>query len=367
MNKKIKKIFFKKAVLFSAVSLLGCSAPSSNASSSVSSQAESSSSVEITKDGDKTTSQLFAMDTVMNITIYGENGEKAMKDVINEIEKLDNTFATTNENSDISKINSEKKSSVSDDTYTLVKRGLEFFQKTNGVLDISIYPVVREWGFTTGEYKIPDEQTLSRLKEHIDSNKVKTDDSTKTISLEDDQMLIDLGSIAKGYTSDKISKIMKNDGIESAVVSLGGNVQAVGKKPDGSQWKVAIQNPFDENDYAAVVTVDDCAVITSGAYQRYFEQDGKTYHHIMDPSTCAPADTDLASVTIVSKDATLADAYSTTLFILGKEKAVDFWCKNKNDFDIILISKDNSVVVSQNIADSFTVLNENFDNVEIAK
>ncbi len=320
----------------------------------------SSVSVAESADNDKFSSEIFAMDTVMDITAYGKDSEKAVAETEKEINRLEKLFSTTNENSEIYKLNKDKSAVLSDDTFDLIKRSLNFYHKTGEILDISIYPVVREWGFTTGEYKVPDASVLEELKKHIDSDKISLDENTKTVTLEDKDMLVDLGAVAKGYTSDKICGLMKDMGIKSAVVSLGGNVQTVGLKPDGSKWKIAVQNPFSDGGYAASLNIADCAVITSGAYERYFEQDGKIYHHIMDPKTAAPADTDLASATIVSKDATLADAYSTTLFIMGKDKAVDFWRENKSDFDIILIDKDSNIYVSKNIADDFDVLDESF-------
>ena len=345
-----------KFLIFSAVAVSvfsSCGNNETNLKTSSVSVAEST-------NNDKFSSEIFAMDTVMDITAYGKDSEKAVAETEKEINRLEKLFSTTNENSEIYKLNNDKSAILSDDTFNLIKRSLDFYHKTGETLDISIYPVVREWGFTTGEYNVPDNTVLEELKKHIDSDKISLNENTKTVTLDDKDMLVDLGAVAKGYTSDKICSLMKDMGIKSAVVSLGGNVQTVGLKPDGSKWKIAVQNPFSDGNYAASLNIADCAVITSGAYERYFEQDGKIYHHIMDPKTAAPADTDLASATIVSKDATLADAYSTTLFIMGKDKAVDFWRKNKNDFDIILIDKDSNIYVSKNIANDFDILDESF-------
>lgn len=350
----IKKIL--KFLIFSAVAVSlfsGCTGSQTNLKTS---------SVSVAKiaDNDKFSSEIFAMDTVMDITAYGKDSEKAVLETEKEIYRLEKLFSTTDENSEIYKLNKDKSAVLSDDTFNLIKRSIDFYHKTGEILDISIYPVVREWGFTTGEYKVPDNTVLEELKKHIDSDKIAINESTKAVTLGDKDMLIDLGAVAKGYTSDKICTLMKNMGIKSAVVSLGGNVQTIGLKPDGSKWKIAVQNPFSDGGYAASLEISDCDVITSGAYERYFEQNGKTYHHIMDPKTAAPADTDLASATIISKDAALADAYSTTLFIMGKDKAVDFWRKNKSDFDIILIGNDSNIYVSKNIANDFNLLDKNF-------
>ena len=138
------------------------------------------------------------------------------------------------------------------------------------------------------------------------------------------------------------------------MVSLGGNVQVLGIKTDGSKWRVAVQNPEDTENYLGVLETQDRAVITSGGYERYFEQDGKTYQHILDPKTGYPADSGLTSVTIVSVDGTLADGLSTSLFVMGKEKAVAYWRAHSEEFDAILVEKDGTVSVTENIADQFT-------------
>ena len=168
------------------------------------------------------------------------------------------------------------------------------------------------------------------------------------------ELEIDFGGIAKGYTSGRIMDIFREHGITSGMVSLGGNVQVLGIKTDGSKWRVAVQNPEDTENYLGVLETQDRAVITSGGYERYFEQDGKTYQHILDPKTGYPADSGLTSVTIVSADGTLADGLSTSLFVMGKEKAVAYWRAHSEEFDAILVEKDGTVSVTENIADQFT-------------
>ena len=148
--------------------------------------------------------------------------------------------------------------------------------------------------------------------------------------------------------------IFKDYKVDSGLVNLGGNVQAYGTKPDGSNWRVAIQNPNNTEDYIGVLSIADKAVITSGGYERYFEQDGKTYHHIIDPSTGYPAENGLISVTIVSDDGTLADGLSTSLFIMGKDKAVEFWKSHSDEFDAVLEADDGTLYVTEGIKDSFT-------------
>ena len=164
---------------------------------------------------------------------------------------------------------------------------------------------------------------------------------------------MDLGGIAKGFTSSRIMEIFKKDGVTCGMVSLGGNVHLLGTKQDGSAWRVGIQDPDNTNDMLGVLEASDCAIITSGAYERNFEKDGVTYHHIIDPATGKPSNSGLTSVTIVSKDGTLADGLSTSLFVMGKDKAIAYWKQHADEFDTILVDKDRNVYITEGIADGF--------------
>ena len=166
-------------------------------------------------------------------------------------------------------------------------------------------------------------------------------------------MQIDFGGIAKGYTSARIMDIFRACGIKSGLVNLGGNVQALGTKKDGSSWRVAVKDPQDTDQYLGVLSIQDKAVITSGGYERYFEQDGRTYHHIIDPKTGYPVENGLISVSIVTADGTLADGLSTSVFIMGKEAATEYWRNHSDEFDMILMTDDREIYVTEGIADSF--------------
>lgn len=297
---------------------------------------------------------IFAMDTYMSVTAYGADAESAVSDAIAEIERLDALLSTGETDSEIYKLNQNGGGSISEDTSYLLERALEIWKSTDGCFEIGIYPLMQEWGFTDGNYKVPDKETLQKLLPLADSSKIDFNEKDQTVSFEQDGMEIDFGGIAKGYTSGRIMDIFREHGIKSGMVSLGGNVQVLGIKTDGSKWRVAVQNPEDTENYLGVLETQDRAVITSGGYERYFEQDGKTYQHILDPKTGYPADSGLTSVTIVSADGTLADGLSTSLFVMGKEKAVAYWRAHSEEFDAILVEKDGTVSVTENIADQFT-------------
>ena len=163
---------------------------------------------------------------------------------------------------------------------------------------------------------------------------------------------MDLGGIAKGYTSDTVIKLLKDEGVTSAIISLGGNVQTLGTKPDGNLWKVAIQDPFDQNKYVGGVKVSDKAVITSGGYQRYFVKDGVTYEHIVDPKTGKPATSGLSSVTIVTDKGIEGDGLSTALFVMGLDKATEYWRENQ-DFQAVFITTDGKIYVTEGLKYSY--------------
>ena len=231
---------------------------------------------------------------------------------------------------------------------------MELYQKTDGAFDIAIYPVMEAWGFPTQNFQVPSQETLDQLLPLTDAGNISYDKETRKISFGVEGMKIDLGGIAKGYTSSRIMDIYKDNGITSGLVNLGGNVQALGTKTDGTKWKIAVQSPDDTEDYLGILSVQDKAVITSGGYERYFEQDGVTYHHIIDPKTGYPAESGLVSVTIVSTDGTLADGLSTSLFIMGEEKAADFWREHKDEFDAILMSDDGTLYVTEGLENDFS-------------
>ncbi len=297
---------------------------------------------------------IFAMDTYMTLTAYGENAEKGLDAAVEEINKIEQLVSTGIDTSEISQINKNGKGSVSEDTGYLIERSKEIYDSTNGVFDITIYPIMQAWGFPTEKYRVPGKEELKKLRALMGADNVAYDKGKKEVTLGKKGMEIDLGGIAKGYTSSKVMDIFKKNGITSAVISLGGNVQALNGKPDGSDWRVAVENPADTSSYIGILSIKNKAVITSGGYERYFEQDGKTYHHIVDPSTGYPANNGLTSVTIVSDDGTLADGLSTSLFIMGPEKAQEYWKKHSDEFDTILVKEDGSILVSEGIADNFT-------------
>ena len=274
--------------------------------------------------------------------------------VNSSLEGMDALLSTGEETSEVAQINANGGGTLSEDTTYLLERSLDLYDSTNGVFDIAIYPIMDAWGFTTGNYTIPSDDMIESLLPLTDANDILYDKDSASISFAKDGMKIDFGGIAKGYTSGRIADIYRECGVTSGLINLGGNVQVVGTKTDGSKWRVAVQSPEAEDDYLGILSTADRAVITSGGYERYFEQDGMKYHHIIDPSTGHPANNGLVSVTIVSADGTLADGLSTSLFIMGKDKAAEYWRAHSDEFDTILEDEDGVLYVTEGIADDFT-------------
>lgn len=346
----------KKLVLFALVCLMmtSCNLKTTDTAGDTSVKDKNTNSENpISDDSNPKSRDIFAMDTYMTLTAYGANAQTALDEAESEIERLDALLSTGDENSEIYKLNQNGTGTISEDTEMLLDESEKLYTDTNGVFDITIYPVMEAWGFTTQNYRIPSDEELDTLLKNVDASKIQYDENVKKISLPEN-VKIDFGGIAKGYTSSRIMDIYKKCGITSGMVSLGGNVQLLGSKQDGSPWRVAVQSPDDTEDYLGILETEDKAVITSGGYERYFEEDGRTYHHIIDPSTGYPAENGLKSVTIISNDGTLADGLSTSLFIMGREKACDFWKKHSDKFDMILMTDNNELYVSSGIADAFS-------------
>ena len=289
----------------------------------------------------------FAMDTVMTFTVIHEDGDEIIIDAEQEIRRLENLLSVTVESSDISKLNAAAGKEALDmqiETQVLLAKGKELGEKTGGAFDIAISPIVKAWGFTEEEHHVPTQAELDALLPVTDPSDVILDSGKAYLQKEG--MAVDLGGIAKGYASDKVSELLKEKGVESAIVSLGGNVVGIGRKPDGEKWEVALANPLDANDYCGLISIEDKAVVTSGGYQRFFEENGRKYHHIIDPATGYPAESGLLSVTIISESGTEADVLSTALFVMGLEDALEYWQKN-GGFEAIFITEAGEVIATE--------------------
>lgn len=307
----------------------------------------------------------FAMDTYMTFTVYGndtESAEEALRQAENEIGRLEALWSVTDEGSDIYALNHSDGQGITvhGETAGLVSFALEMAERTDGALEPTLYPLLSAWGFTTGENHIPDSEQIEKLLEKVGYDRVEVEEDR--VSLEEGMML-DLGAVGKGYAGDMVEQVLRENGITSALLDIGGNIQAVGTKPDGSEWRLGMRNPFGEGIFG-VLQIFDCAVVTSGNYERYFiGEDGVRYGHIIDPDTGYPVDNGLASVTVIAGEGKLCDALSTSLFVMGKEGAVAYWKAHQDcqAFDMILVTKEKEVYLTEGIKEKFDLQSDRKD------
>lgn len=311
----------------------------------------------------KTTSKsFFAMDTYMTITADGKNTESILDKAEEKVLELEKLWSVTDKNSEIYAANHSngESISVSPETADLIDFSLDISEMTNGAFDCTMYPVLTEWGFTTSEYRIPEDDRIKELLKNTGYEKIDFDGNNLTVP---ENMQIDFGAVGKGYTGDLVIGFLKENGIKSALLDLGGNIQTIGTKPDGTYWKLGLRSPFDEGNFATL-EIADSAVITSGGYERYFiGDDGETYWHILDPETGKPVKSGLVSATVIGKEGRLCDALSTSVFVMGLDKSTEFW-KNRNDFEMVLVTENGGIYITEGIENSFE-LNGMYNNLKV--
>jgi len=306
--------------------------------------------------------ELFAMDTYMTISAYGNQAKCALQAAETRIRQLERLWSVTDPESELYMLNHSGGVPVEVDRVTAkaVSFALAIADRTGGALDPTIYPVLTSWGFTTSSYQIPSQDELDTLLRLIGYEKVLLEGHEVTLP---DGVQMDLGSVAKGYTADIVTSILKDHGITSALIDLGGNIQTVGYKPDGSKWRVGIKDAYGDGNIG-VLMVADCAVVSSGGYERYFiGDDEQTYWHIIDPSTGKPADSGLVSATVVCKEGRLGDALSTALFVMGLQDAETHWREN-SDFEMILMTQDNELYITEGLEADFA-LNQSHEGMPV--
>ncbi len=284
----------------------------------------------------------FAMDTVISVTVTSKNPKEDIKAAIDEVKRIDALMSISGKNSEIRKINSAKageKTKVSPEVFSLVEKSLEISKKTDGVFDITVNPLSELWNITAPNPKVPEDDKIKELLEKVNYKNILLDHKDFTVTLKEDNMSISLGAVAKGYAADCAAKVLKDRGVEEALIDLGGNIYVIGKEKT-----IGIQTPFKKRgEFFEKVSAENTSVVTSGGYERYFEEDGKMYHHIIDTKDGYPADSNLLSATVICESSYLADALSTALFASGEEKAKEI-AKKFDNISVILLRKDMTVI-----------------------
>lgn len=297
--------------------------------------------------GQKSSREFFSMDTVMSLTVYGAHGETAAKAVEDEIYRLDAKLSAQSDAGEVARLNGGE-ACRDEETLSVLSCALTIAARTDGAYDPTVYPLIDLWGFGTERAHVPESAQIEAALLHVGYEKLPAVSAPYRLP---DGMAVDFGGIGKGVAAESARQVLLENGVTSAVCSLGGNVMLVGKKPDGKDWTIGLQDPEGSGCFG-YVKASDVSVVTSGGYQRYFEENGARYWHILNPETGYPAQTGLLSVTVVSRDDALADGLSTALFVMGLEKATAHW-RASDDFEAVFLLEDGKILVTEGLEDAF--------------
>lgn len=306
----------------------------------------------------------YLLGTIVNITLYDNAEQEIFDEIFSAIEKIEKEMTINNAlDSEVIEINQQAGVDyvqVSEQTFEVIKTGLAYSKLGNGNFDITVGPLVKLWEIGFEDAHVPSEEEIKESLEHIDYHKVLLDEENHAVKLEDAGMQLDLGGIAKGYAADVAASIIKEHGNQAAIINLGGNVYAYGEKANGDSFKIGVQNPFSPRGaYLGILSVKDQTVVTSGTYERFFEQDGTVYHHILDPKTGYPVENNLESVTIVTESSMSADALSTMTFVLGLEEGLNL-VESLDDVEALFITKDHQLYASSGFLNNFELTDDSF-------
>lgn len=311
-------------------------------------------------------STVFAMDTSISLVAYGNNGQKGLRAAESIVLSIDSALDPDNETGIVYKMNHADGQStvVSGQIADMISTAQTVYTRSKGALDLTIYPLVKRWGFADSNYYVPtDEEIASDLERLCFDQLVLTPfPSSGSYSVTMPEYgEITFAAAARGCAAANAVEAMRQAGVTSGVVSMNGNVQTLGRKPNGSNWSVAITDPNNPTTYFGVVSVGETAIVSSGAYQRSFvnKTDGKTYHHILKPTTGYPVSGVLSSVTIICEDGILADCLSTALYIMGETAALNYW-RNYGGFEMILVTTDDRVVCTSGLIEQFTLTSDSY-------
>lgn len=309
--------------------------------------------------------QVFAMDTAMTVTAYGKHREAGLSAAESVIVSMNDMLDPELPTSVISAINNAQGQNVviPGQMATMLSTAKTVYDQSGGALDITLYPLIKRWGFVNSKYYVPTEEEIANDLARLcfDEMVLNSFPSSGSYSVSFPSYAeITLAAAAKGCASANAIDAMRQSGVSSGVITMGGNVQTLGLMPDGSNWTVAVQDPNNTSSYLGVISVGETAVVTSGSYQRYFTaMNGKTYHHIFNPVSGYPTNNGLLSVTILCEDGTMADCLSTAMYAMGKNKALNYW-RTYGGFEMIIIDSENHITCTKGLIEKFTLSNDNY-------
>ncbi len=301
----------------------------------------------------------FIMDTVIEQKLYGKNGQQAVDEISRRLREYEQMCSMYLEESQVSQINQnagKEYIEVSDQCLELIERSKQYAGQSNGLFDITIAPLTTLWGITSDHPKVPSQQEIDKAKALVNYQDILIDGNK--VMLRREGQAIDLGAVAKGAACEIVREVAQQYEITSGYVSIGGNLIVLGEKPDGSAYRFGIRDPQgEESEYLGTISLEGKTMATTGTYERWFEQDGVRYHHVIDPRTGYPADSDLLSVSVISEDGLLADCMSTALFIEGKEAALAKM--QEEEYQLVIVDQEGTVYCSPSLKGNFEPNTEN--------
>lgn len=301
----------------------------------------------------------FKLNTVVTVTVYDSQDQEILDGALALCDEYERIFSRTLPESELYRLNEGQLQedggnySLSDPLAELTAAGLYYGDLSDGAFDISIAPVSSLWDFTSGEGTVPDSEAIAEALELVNYRDVTLEGNALHFAKEG--MQLDLGAVAKGYIADRIKDYLLEQGVESAIIDLGGNILCVGSRPGGDPFRIGLQRPFaSHSETVATVEITDKSVVSSGIYERYFEEDGVLYHHILNPETGYPYDNGLVSVTIISDESVDGDGLSTSCFALGLEKGMEL-INSLPDVQAVFITEDGELHFSEGFEEELTV------------
>ncbi len=305
----------------------------------------------------------FYFGTPCTITLLVQAPESTYNRVFKRLEEIEKRMSINLEESEVSRINSKagvEAVRVSEDTFHVIERGVAFSQLTEGGFDISVGPLVTLWNIGGGQAVVPPPERIRERLELVGYQRIRLDQRSREVYLMERGMMLDLGGIAKGYAAEEAGRILVDIGIERGIVDIGGNILVLGNKPGDKPWRIGVQDPLrPRGNYCGIIELEALSAVTSGIYERFFEANGKRYHHILDTRSGYPVENDLASVTVVSGNALTADALSTGLFVFGLQKGLRV-AESIPDLEAVFVTKDKRIYVTSGLRGRFSLTDSRY-------
>lgn len=355
---EIMKLKYWTLLLLSSLIFMGCSQSNKKMNDTTLSH------LPIVKISEKRSEAL--LHTVVQLSIYHENQEKILDEAISYIKEMEQLLSTNEKDSDVYRINHAKgePTKVDDRTFDLMKQALEMSKESDGKFDISVGAVSNLWQIGSENARVPSDDEIKKALPMINYHDIILNDSDKTVQIKEN-MILELGGISKGFIADRVKEFLASKGVTTAIINLGGNVVVMGTSPNNVEgWKVGIQDPEKVRGVTVgFVYQEDSSIVTSGIYERYLEEDGKRYHHILDPKTGYPIDNHISGVTVFTKTSTQGDGLSTSLFLLGIDKGLEL-VNQTEGVEAIFIDKGHGIHLSDGLKDSFELTHGDYHIAE---